>query len=120
MSLQRPIKVILSESDVTKMESALRGSKLTPKQLADGTLIDGILETIEKEPSGEIGYRFKILNMSDSPESPTKINDALLSVVSPSLENGGVKLLVGHKYRVFAAHLPDGRNGVWRGLVVPE
>lgn len=120
VSLGKSIKVVLSDTEVLEGEASLRADKFASKDLTDALLFDGVLEHKENDPSGEVTYQFRTVSIRGFMRKTTSKDNGLVRIVSPSLQNGGVNLDIGEEYKIYAPHLPDGRFGVWRGLVIPK
>jgi len=121
VSLEKPIRVVLSDKEVLELEASLRDNKFTSNDMKGALIFEGLLERKETDSSGEVVYQFRIVAISKTAHKTiaNEVQD-IISLISPSLQNGGVVLDVGRKYKVYAPQLPDGRFGVWRGLIIPE
>lgn len=118
-SLEKPISVVLSDIEAAESESLLRKGAFDTKDF-DGVLVfEGVLVAARSHGHSEMIYRFKVSRNLKSVMRKSGLVGKQFEVVAPAeTKNGGIDLKIGKRYRVGSPELPDGRYGIWRGIVI--
>jgi hypothetical protein len=118
-SLEKPIIVKLSDSEIVDSESTIRKGDFSSADFKGVLVFEGIFLDMTVVGDGENVYKFKIKKEIKSSSDKNKLRNNLIEVFAPSkVEDGGLDIKVGRIYRVCAPLLPDGRYGIWRGTII--
>jgi hypothetical protein len=119
ISLEKPISVILSDSEVIEHELTIRKGDFDSDVFKNVLVFEGVLLDVKIKIDGENAYKFNVKRTLKFASDNKKFQSKYVDIVAPSKpENGGLKLKVGTLYRVCAPMLPDGRYAIWKGTII--
>jgi hypothetical protein len=109
------VKSTPEELSEAKSMLARVDEKHIPDDMLGGVLFDG--EVTERLPDDKFGQPAWLMKPTHFILGSDKVRADGVSVISPRIEDGGVLLNSGAKYRIFTVNI-EGRFYIWKAVVI--